>query len=86
MASTNWIEIYESYSAAELAQEIADLKAAAKEGSNFTAQSVGGKSYQADLSNIEAKLAAAVRVQTNAGGSARNRVGVANFGNLGGCS
>lgn len=86
MASTDWVEIYESYSAQELAEEISRLKQAAKDGENFTAQSVGGKSYSADLNELRTKLAAAIRVQTNAGASARPRIGVANFGNLGGLS
>lgn len=86
MASTDWIEIYESYSADRLSAEIARLTKAAEEGENFVSQSVGGKSYQVDLTELRGKLAAAIRVQTNASSRARPRVGVANFGNLGGLS
>ena len=74
MASTDWQEIYESYSAAELTAEIAALKL---RNTGFAAQSSpSGKSYQAI--DVSSQLAAAIRVLTSRANPG-NRVGVADF-------
>lgn len=80
MASSSWQEIYESYSASELAAEIAALK---KRNTGFSAQgSPSGKSYQADLNELREQLAAAIRVQANRGSGAVGRVGLVDFSGM----
>ena len=77
MASTDWIEVYDSYTPAELTAEIAALK---QRNTGFAAQSSpSGKSYQAI--DVSSQLAAAIRVQTNRA-NAGNRVGVADFSRM----
>ena len=81
MASSSWQEIYESYSAAELAVEIAALK---KRNTGFSAQgSPSGTSYQADLNELREQLSAAIRVQTNRSGAGVPRVGVVDLSGMG---
>lgn len=63
MASSEWIEIYRSYSAEELAEEIADLKLQLKRASGINSQGIGSKSYQRDLLHLQNRLHAAIRVQ-----------------------
>jgi hypothetical protein len=61
MASQEWIEIYRSYSSAELDKAISDLK---EQESLFTEQSIGSKSFAKDLRELREKLHAAIRVKS----------------------
>lgn len=60
MAFTDWLEIYQSYSAEELAEEITQLKKDIK--GNYSGQGVGSVNYQRDLTMIQSRLRAATRV------------------------
>lgn len=73
MASPEWVEIFESYSPAELAARIAELK---EEVSVYSQQNVGTKSYTKDLAELRGQLAAAVRVQKQRTFSRNRSVGV----------
>lgn len=61
MAVTDHTEVYQSYTGAELAAEIAALKARRL---GYLSQNAGGKSYTQDLSRCDDMLRAAVREQT----------------------
>lgn len=77
MASTAWYEIYQSYTNAELAAEIATLK---KRNTGFSSiSSPSGKGHTAALDELREQLAAAIRVQTDRGGYKQPRVFVADF-------
>lgn len=54
------LEVYQSYSGAELTAEIARLKTARQ---GYLSQSVGGKSYTQDLRRVDDMLQACIRVQ-----------------------
>lgn len=60
MANPEWVEIYSTYSPAELQVRIDELR---KSVSVFTQQSSGSKSYVKDLAELRGQLSAAVRVQ-----------------------
>ncbi len=80
MASPQWLEIYQSYSADELTAEIIALKA---RNTGFVSQgSPTGKNYQADLNEMREQLSAAVRVQTEMGGGGQPRSGVVDFSRM----
>jgi hypothetical protein len=77
MASTAWYEIYQSYSDAELAAEIATLK---KRNTGFSSiSSPTGKSHTAALDELREQMAAAIRVQTDRSGCGQPRSFVADF-------
>ncbi len=80
MASSEWQEIYRSYTSDELAAAITALK---EQESLFSAQQVGSKSYTKDLRELRDKLHAAVRVQNERSLSpAHKNYGTTNFGGL----
>ena len=58
--STEWMEIYGSYSADELDVEIERLK---KEATLYTTQQEGSKAYTKALTEVRDRLHAAVRVR-----------------------
>jgi hypothetical protein len=60
MASLEWMEIYRTYSPAELDAEIIALKGQA---TLYTSQTMGEKSYAKDLVMVQNRLQAAVRVR-----------------------
>ena len=70
MASPEWLEIYATYSDAELVAEVAALK---RQNSIFSSQTVGSKSFTRDLQELKNKLSSAIRVQTERGQSANNK-------------
>lgn len=73
MAATDWEEIYGTYSDSELADEIAFLKAESR--SMYISQSQGSKSFTRSLSDISARLTAAIRVrELKTGKQMRGRV------------
>jgi hypothetical protein len=61
MAAENWMEIYRSYEAAELNDEIAQLKKDLRGA--LTAQGSGSVSHQRDVVMLENRLQAATRVK-----------------------
>ena len=84
MAASDWSEIYDSYSAEELADEITDLKEQIKAASNISSQTTGPKSYGRDLREMRVRLQAAVRVQNQrkaaaSGYRGNGRVALADF-------
>lgn len=60
-----WTTIYQTYTDEQLVSEIAELKKV----SNFSSQTVGGKSYTIDPNLVGEKLRAAVSEQQRRGGS-----------------
>lgn len=60
MASLEWMEIYRTYTPAELDAEITALKGQA---TLYTSQTMGEKSYAKDLVMVQNRLQAAVRVR-----------------------
>ncbi len=66
MASINWEDIYVTYTAEELDEEIAFLKAESK--SIYISQSQGSKSFSRSLSDLSMRLTAATRVKSQRGG------------------
>lgn len=64
MAYTDYLEVYQSFSTQELADEVTRLKTERK---GFTSQSAGSKSYTQDLRRIDDMIRAAVRVQNERG-------------------
>lgn len=84
-AFTDWQEIYQSYSAEELAAEIVNLKKLTAGG--YVSQSVDGKTYSRDPNQLRQQLAAAIRVQTTRAGSDTGRTqwdGVVKFNGVDG--
>ena len=77
MASTEWQEIYDSYTDDELTEEIVRLK---KEATLYTAQNEGEKGYSKDLASVRDRLHAAVRVRSLRRGATSN-VMVPDFSN-----
>jgi hypothetical protein len=77
MATTDWQEIYATYSAAELQEEIVALK---KLATPLMSQQVGSKSYTKDLREIRDRLQAATRMlYSNSAGSADDNTAVPDF-------
>lgn len=70
MASSDWIEIYGSYSAEELDAEIASLKQQLSAANGMVSQGAGSKSYQRDLLHLQNRLHSAIRVRNNRTSSA----------------
>lgn len=66
----DWIEIYRSYSATELAEDIERLKKAIREADGISAAGAGSKNYQRDLIHLKTRLQAAIRVQGQTGSTA----------------
>jgi len=78
MAADNWLLIFRTYSAEELAIEIDSLKTQLKNANGITGQTSGSKSYTRDLLNLEGKLGAACQIyieKTQSGMNARMRGG-----------
>lgn len=76
MAFTDHLEVYQSFTGAELTAEKTRLLEARK---GYLAQAAGGKSYQQDLGRIDDMLRAVVRVQnqnaqSSTGNSSRGTV------------
>ena len=59
MASPEWMEIYRSYSPADLAAAIVTLRSQA---TLYSQQAMGNKSYSKDLAEVKNRLHAATRV------------------------
>lgn len=68
----DWVEIYRSYSADELAETIASLKKAVRDAEGISGASAGSKTFQRDFVHIKNRLQAAIRVQGNSGSTAEN--------------
>ena len=82
MASTEWLEIFRSYTPTELAAQVTDLK---KQISVFTSQTVGQKSYTKDLTELRGQLSAAIRVQNERAHPKDNPgFGITDFSGIGG--
>ena len=79
MSSNRWQEIYRTYTAEELEAEIAEMK---KQATFYTAQSFGDKTYQKDLTNVEERLHAGIRVRNERRFSDVSNVGIPDFGGL----
>lgn len=77
MASSDWQEIYRSYSAEELTEEIAKLKADLDGG--FAAQGSGSTNHQRDTTQLQNRLHAAIRVRSERAGSRPPQVGRVDF-------
>lgn len=73
----DWLEICRSYTAAELAAEIASLQNSVRGG--FVNQGSGSVQNQRDLTELRDRLRAAVRVQSVRSGSAASRLARADF-------
>jgi len=76
MATTDWQEIYSTYTTAELQEEIVGLK---KLAVPLMSQQVGSKSYTKDLREIRDRLQAATRMLYQASGSANNNTAIPDF-------
>ena len=77
MASLEWMEIYRTYSSAELDAEVTLLKGQA---TLYTSQTVGEKSYAKDLIMVQNRLQAAIRVRNERSNRYRNpSVGTPDF-------
>ena len=61
MAAENWMEIYRSYEAGELAEEVAQLKKDLR--GSLTGQGAGGTNHNRDVAQLENRLQAATRVK-----------------------
>jgi len=61
MGAESWMEIYRSYEAAELTEEIAQLKKDLRGA--LSAQGVGSVNHQRDVNMLESRLQAATRVK-----------------------
>ena len=60
MAKSDWVEIYRAYEAADLNEEMAQLKKDLKGA--FSSQGVGSVSHSRDLQILQDRLGAATRV------------------------
>ncbi len=79
MASLEWMEIYRSYTSADIDTEITMLRSQA---TLYTQQSAGEKSYAKDLVMVQNRLQAAVRVRNERNNRYRNpSTGVPDFSN-----
>jgi hypothetical protein len=77
MATTDWQEIYSTYSTAELQEEITGLK---KLAIPLMSQQVGSKSYTKDLREIRDRLQAAIRMlHQGSAGSYNDNTAVPDF-------
>lgn len=64
MADTDYLEIYQDYTAEELDAAIASMKAMLEEGENYVSQNSGdGKSYMVDLADLRKRLSSAIRAR-----------------------
>ena len=83
---TQYLELYQSFSAEELASEISRLRALRTQ--TYSSATVGGvagnKSYMVDLNRIDAMLQAAIRVQGQSRQTGNTSYGVVNFNQTGG--
>jgi hypothetical protein len=77
MAKDDWIEIYGTYTAEELATEMADLKKSLK--GSYAAQGHGNTSHQRDLGELRDRLAAAARIANRKSEGGAMRVGQVDF-------
>lgn len=78
MASSEWLEIYRSYTAGELDEEILKLRKDLDGG--FTGQNSGGTGHTRDLADLKNRLHAATRVRNQRSGNQQARRGVVDFG------
>jgi hypothetical protein len=81
MASSEWEEIYRSYSAAKLDEEINKLEADLDGG--YSSQNSGGAGHTRDTADLKNRLHAAVRVKQSRSGSQYPRRGRVDFGGTG---
>jgi hypothetical protein len=79
MAASDWVEIYATYSAGELAAEIDALK---KLATPLSSQQIGSKSYTKDLREVRDRLQAANRVLRTRNASAADYTAVADFSRI----
>jgi hypothetical protein len=82
VASHEWLAIYRTYTSAELAAEIEELKRETK--NKFQSQTVGGKSYTRATAEIRDRLHAATKVLAQSARAAltpmeRGDIGVPDF-------
>ena len=80
MGLADWLEIYRSYTAPDLAAEVVSLQAGLRGG--FVSQGSGSVQNQRDLAELRDRLRAAVRVQGERSGSAAGRVARADFSGM----
>ncbi len=73
----DWLEIYRSYTASDLAAEVVSLQNSVRGG--FVSQGSGSVTNQRDLTELRDRLRAAVRVQGERSGRAASRVARADF-------
>jgi|APCry1669189000_1035189.scaffolds.fasta_scaffold46409_2 hypothetical protein len=79
MASSEWMEIYRSYTPEEIENEITGLK---KEATLYTQQTSGEKSYTKELRLVQDRLQAAIRIRNERTlGARRPSVAFPNFSN-----
>lgn len=77
-----WLKTYESYTDAELTEEIAWLKTQSR--NPYNAQTEGARSYARSTTEISTRLAAATEVQRSRSNSTFVRHGRADFSNVNG--
>ena len=77
MAYTDYLEVYQSFSTEELAEEVTRLKVSRK---GYLSQSAGSKSYTQDLRRVDDMLRAAVRVQNERSHASSSQRGTVDFG------
>lgn len=73
----DWLLIYRSYSAEEIAQEIIFLREEMK--NPYSAQGLGSQSAQRDMRSLRERLAAATRVRLEMNGTRYIRDSVVDF-------
>jgi hypothetical protein len=76
MAASDWVEIYATYTEADLWAEVEELK---KHAAPLSSQSVGNKSFTKDLREVRDRLQAAVRVLRARSSRAEDFTAVADF-------
>ena len=82
MASSDWQEIYRTYSAAELTAERARLVKIIEEREGISSQSFGAKSWQNDLPELRNKLHAVVRILNENQAPRAARTGIMDFSDI----
>lgn len=80
MASSEWQEIYRSYSTEELDKEIRDLKADLE--GNYSSQQSGGTGHTRDTAGLRDRLQAATRVREQRSGRGYPRRGRVDFSGI----